>query len=388
MRGSYPQIFVVGKDNSTTTFIGSCEDVVELSDSSKSNSGNGEPTMESAFTWAVEGYAPPKATPAPIAQTTKAAPVATKSAAPVATSSSTGGNISDDPNFMALLKQVSSQLSKLEARVGSSGSAAAPTAATVPAAKKTEAAPASVAETKKTDAKPKVNAMARGNLFAQIGKIDQSSGRTAGLKQVKKDANGKKFVADDQSTKMNAAKKARLAKMRGGGGAKKKVAAVKAPVCELRGKKWAIENQTGTCVLDADKCNMKQTVYIYNCKGATIQVNGKVNMITVDKCTKTNVVFTDVMGGCELVNCKSTKVQANGKCATVAIDKTDGCVVYAGRACFEKLTVVCSKSSEMNISWPGKTDDDAWNEACIPEQYQHHIKDSKVTCNVSDLYTH
>ena len=318
MRGSYPQIFVVGKDNSTTTFIGSCEDVVELSDSSKSNSGNGEPTMESAFTWAVEGYAPPKATPA----------VATKSAAPVATSSSTGGNISDDPNFMALLKQVSSQLSKLEARVGSGAS---PTAPTVPAAKKTEAAPASVAETKKTDAKPKVNAMARSNLFAQIGKIDQSSGRTAGLKQVKKDANGKKFVADDQSTKMNAAKKARLAKMRGGGGAaKKKVAAVKAPICELRGKKWAIENQVGMVSVDADKCSIKHNVYIYNCKGATIQILGKVNGITVDKCTKTNVVFTDVMGGCELVNCKQTKVQANGTCATVAIDKTDGCVVYAG----------------------------------------------------------
>jgi len=262
---------------------------------------------------------------------------------------------------------------------------AAPTA---PAAKKTEAAPAPVAETK-TDAKPKVNAMARGNLFAQIGKIDQSSGRTAGLKQVKKDANGKKFVADDQSTKMNAAKKARLAKMRGGGGAaKKKVAAVKAPICELRGKKWAIENQVGMVSVDADKCSIKHNVYIYNCKGATIQILGKVNGITVDKCTKTNVVFTDVMGGCELVNCKQTKVQANGQCATVAIDKTDGCVVYAGRKCFETLTVVASKSSEMNISWPGATAEDAWLEAPIPEQYQHHIKDAKVSCDVSDLYTH
>ena len=82
-----------------------------------------------------------------------------------------------------------------------------------------------------------------------------------------------------------------------------------------------------------------QTVYIYNCKGATIQVLGKVNMITVDKCVKTNVVFNDTMGGCELVNCKGTKVQANGQCPTVAIDKTDGCVVYAGKVCWENLTV-------------------------------------------------
>jgi hypothetical protein len=52
------------------------------------------------------------------------------------------------------------------------------------------------------------------------------------------------------------------------------------------------------------------------------------------------------------------------------------------------LTVVASKSSEMNISWPGATEEDAWLEAPIPEQYQHHIKDAKVSCDVSDLYTH
>ena len=236
--------------------------------------------------------------------------------------------------------------------------------------------------------------------------------------QTKKNKDGKRIVENDKSGVMTAAKQAKIAKMRGSGKKKKAVAVVKPPICELRGKKWAIENQVGSCVLDADKCNKKQTVYIYNCKNATIQVLGKVNMITVDKCVKTNVVFNDTMGGCELVNCKSTKVQANGQCPTVAIDKTDGCVVYAGKVCWENLTVgkffppavavllyilgmcvltlppsfprppVASKSSEMNISWPGKTDEDAWNEACIPEQYQHKIKDGKVTCDVSDLYTH
>ena len=68
--------------------------------------------------------------------------------------------------------------------------------------------------------------------------------------------------------------------------------------------------------------------------------------------------------------------------------KTDGVVVYAGKVCWENLTIVASKSSEMNVSWPGATDDDAWNEAPIPEQYQHTIKDGAVTCDVSDLYSH
>jgi adenylyl cyclase-associated protein len=237
----------------------------------------------------------------------------------------------------------------------------------------------------------------RTALFAQLGKIDQSSGKTAGLRSVKKDANGKKFVEDDKSNKMTAAKKARLARMRGssgsgaGGAAKKAIKTVRPPIKELRGKKWAIENQPkGSVVqLGEDECSIKQTVYIYNCEGSTIQINGKVNTITVDKCKKTNVIFNNLMGGCELVNCKSVKVQANGTCPTVAVDKTDGVVIYAGEACYKTLSVVASKSSEMNISWPGPTADDAWLEACIPEQYQHNIDASgNVTCAVSDLYTH
>ena len=272
---------------------------------------------------------------------------------------------------------------------------AAPAAAAAPAAPaasstKPAPAPASKAKSGAEDGAAKA-AKARGALFAQLSKIDQSSGKTAGLRTVKKDANGKKFVEDDKASKMTAAKKARLAKMRGSGGAKKAAAKVtKPPVKELRGKKWAIENQPkGSVVqLNADECNIKQTVYIFNCEGSTIQVNGKVNTITVDKCTKTNVIFANVMGGCELVNCKSVKVQANGACPTVAVDKTDGVVIYAGEECYKTVTIVASKSSEMNLSWPGATPDDAWLEAPIPEQYQHKIVDGKVTCDVSDLYSH
>ena len=202
---------------------------------------------------------------------------------------------------------------------GGAASAAAPAA---PAAKKAAAAAAPAAAESKEDGAATA-ARGRGNLFAQLAAIDQSGGKTAGLRQTKKNAEGKRIVENDKSGVMTDAKKKRLAKMRGsGGGAKSTKKVVKPPVCELRGKKWCIENQTGMCSLEADKCSIKHTVYIYNCTGSTIQVQGKVNTITVDKCTKTNVVFTDVMGGCELVNCKQTKVQANGKCPTVAIDKT------------------------------------------------------------------
>ena len=50
---------------------------------------------------------------------------------------------------------------------------------------------------------------------------------------------------------------------------------------------------------------------------------------------------------------------------------------------------VTSKSSEMNVSFPGETDDDAWREVPIPEQFVHHVKADRsgVTSDVSDLYS-
>ena len=136
----------------------------------------------------------------------------------------------------------------------------APAAPAAPAAKKA-AAPEQKETQEQEDAVEvarKKAQMAKGNLFAQLAAIDQSGGKTAGLRQTKKNKDGKRIVENDKSGVMTAAKKAKIAKMRGGGKKKKAVAVVKPPICELRGKKWAIENQVGSCVLDADKCNKKQ----------------------------------------------------------------------------------------------------------------------------------
>ncbi|CAK9142565.1 unnamed protein product [Ilex paraguariensis] len=58
------------------------------------------------------------------------------------------------------------------------------------------------------------------------------------------------------------------------------------------GRKWVVENQIGRKNLVIDDCDAKQTVYIFGCKDSVLQIQGKVNNITVDKCTKMGVVFT------------------------------------------------------------------------------------------------
>jgi adenylyl cyclase-associated protein len=93
----------------------------------------------------------------------------------------------------------------------------------------------------------------------------------------------------------------------------------------LRYKKngrWVVENQVGKKNLAIDDCDARQSVYVYGCKDSVLQVNGnihlylgyvtyyisrspilfgvitiikhfagKVNNITVDKCTKVGIVF-------------------------------------------------------------------------------------------------
>ena len=99
-----------------------------------------------------------------------------------------------------------------------------------------------------------------------------------------------------------------------------------------------------------------------------------------------NVVFDNMIAGIEIVNCKNVKVQARKNCNTVAIDKTDGIVVYVSRECMDTVTITASKSSEMNVSFPGATDEEDNIERPIPEQYVHKIVDGKLTAEVSELY--
>ena len=108
-------------------------------------------------------------------------------------------------------------------------------------------------------------------MFAQIRAVQdrQKGGKTAGLRHIKKDASGKKFAEDDAQRQKKAAA---AAKKRFGTKTvtKKKAAVVKQPVRVLQMKKWRIEHQTGMVELKEDEVNVKQTVYIYGCTGATV----------------------------------------------------------------------------------------------------------------------
>ncbi|CAM0875079.1 unnamed protein product [Alopecurus aequalis] len=149
------------------------------------------------------------------------------------------------------------------------------------------------------------------------------------------------------------------------------------PKLELQmGRKWVVENQVGKKDLAIDDCDSRQSVYVYGCKDAVLQVNGKVNNITVDKCTKFGIVFKDVVAAFEVVNCNGVEVQCQGNAPTISIDNSSGCQLYLSK---ESLgaSITSAKSSEMNILVPSDATDGDWVELPLPQQYIHTFKDGQ-----------
>ncbi|KAG6709523.1 hypothetical protein I3842_06G136500 [Carya illinoinensis] len=149
------------------------------------------------------------------------------------------------------------------------------------------------------------------------------------------------------------------------------------PKLELQmGRKWVVENQIGKKQMVIDDCDAKQSVYVYGCKDSVLQIQGKVNNITVDKCTKMGVVFTDVVAACEIVNCNGVEVQCQGSAPTISVDNTAGCQLYLSK---ESLgaSITTAKSSEINVLVPGAEPDGDWGEHALPQQFVHVFKDGR-----------
>ena len=160
-----------------------------------------------------------------------------------------------------------------------------------------------------------------------------------------------------------------------------------------RGTKWIIENhtkdtatsQSGSPLLEVEVSDPKQQVYIYNCEGVTIKINGdKCKSVIIDTCEKVNVIFNSIISGCETVNSKRIAIQADGVCPVFTIDKTVNITLWLSQASVDVTSFTTSMSSEMNVSVP--TDGDDRKEMPIPEQFMHKISNGSLTSEVSDLY--
>lgn len=262
------------------------------------------------------------------------------------------------------------------------GSAKPAAAAPAPAAAPATPTPAPAAGGSASDA------AARSALFAQLGSIDQSSGKTAGLKHVTKDM--KSSALKDTATPA-AAPTPKPAAPAGPKGVPKfgeKPFPTGTPCCKFADSRWKVEFQTDLKEpLHISDVNIKQDVYIYGCANAVIFVDAKCKSVLMDTCYNLTVVIDSALSGVEVVNSKKMKIQVQKSLPSVAIDKTDGILVglsWASRG----ARLVTAKSSEMNVTFPVSEAEDAdWVEQPIPEQFVTTITgDGKLTTGISELY--
>jgi adenylyl cyclase-associated protein len=132
-----------------------------------------------------------------------------------------------------------------------------------------------------------------------------------------------------------------------------------------------VEYHSGRSDLKITDTNMKQTIYVYKCSNSTLTVQGKVNSIVLDQCTKVGIQFTSVVSLVEFINCRSMKVQVLDRVPTIQIEKTDGCHVYLSKTSLD-TEFITSKSSEMTVNVP--FGDGEYKEHPIPEQFKTHLK--------------
>ena len=147
-----------------------------------------------------------------------------------------------------------------------------------------------------------------------------------------------------------------------------------------------VENQTDASkVMTVDITDPKQQVYLYNCEGITVQINGKFKSLALDACEKCAVVYDTLISSSEIVNCQKIQLQVKGICPVFTIDKTRNVLIWLSEESKAVSTFTTSLSSEMNVSFPGGQGDQ--KEMPIPEQFVHKITDKgTVSSEVSDLY--
>lgn len=224
-------------------------------------------------------------------------------------------------------------------------------------------------ESSQTSSRPKEG------MAAVFQEINSGKPSTTGLRK----------VTDDMKTKNRADRSGIVGVSEKGGRANSpSFSRAGPPKLELQmGRKWVVENQIGRKNLVIDDCDAKQSVYVFGCKDSVLQIQGKVNNITIDKCTKMGIVFADLVAACEIVNCNALEVQCQGSAPTISVDNTSGCQLYLSKDSLE-TAITTAKSSEINVLVPGAETNSDWGEHALPQQFIHVFRDGQfVTSPVS-----
>ncbi|RPB17573.1 adenylyl cyclase-associated protein [Morchella conica CCBAS932] len=212
--------------------------------------------------------------------------------------------------------------------------------------------------------------------------INRGADVTAGLRKVSKEDMTHKNPSLRASSVVPAARPGSSGSLRGKSPApptRAKPAGLtmkKPPKKELDGNKWMIENYENESALVLEDVEINQSVFIFRCKNTVIQINGKINAVSINECTKTGVIVDNLVSSIDIIKSNSFSLQINGSAPTVQVDQCDGGTIYLSKT-NPDIEVLTSKSTAINIDIPHAAEgSDEWDyvEKPVPEQLRHTVK--------------
>jgi adenylyl cyclase-associated protein len=149
---------------------------------------------------------------------------------------------------------------------------------------------------------------------------------------------------------------------------------------------WMVKNYTASVTIE-EGVEQHHSVRIQDCSGATVRIGSRVKNVFVDGCLKTTVCTKDVISVVELVNGERLHLYIEGKVNMVAVDKCDGVGIHLNKDSLA-AEIASSKSSEMNVTIPDDQGDEYDTiEIPIPEQFVSKVVGRKVVTEVSHIYS-
>lgn len=235
-------------------------------------------------------------------------------------------------------------------------------------------APTSAQLSENSKAAPSTGSSGSGDMSALFNDLNKGGDITSGLKHVDRKALKDKAPKPPMKPKP---------KPHSGSPASSSAAPAskfaKEPKMELLDKQWIIENQIDVHDIEID-VSMEQTVMIDNCVGSTIQLKGKANAITINKCAKSGVVVDSVVSEVEVIKSERVKIQIVGTVPSLNLDQSTQLEIYLNEASLS-AEIYTSKTSSINLEIPNGEPGD-YTEVPLAEQIVHRVAGKKVESTV------
>jgi len=123
---------------------------------------------------------------------------------------------------------------------------------------------------------------------------------------------------------------------------------------------------------------------ISRCKNTTVILKGKANAVSIDNCSRTNLVIDSLVSSVDVVKCPNFALQVLESLPTVMLDQVDGAAIYLSKDSLH-TELYTSKCTSINVNLPPAQEEDDYKECPLPEQIRTFIKGGQL---VSEIVQH